>query len=439
MTQPDARIPVTILTGFLGSGKTTLLNYILTQQHGKRIAVIENEYGEIGIDHELVIQSDEEIFEMNNGCICCTVRGDLIRILGNLMKRRAKFDSILIETTGLADPGPVAQTFYMDQDLQSKLRLDGVVTVVDARHIGQHLDSSSEAARQIAFADALLLNKCDLVESSQLDSLQHRLSKMNGQAKIHRTTRAEIDLGSVLQLGGFDLDQALKMDAQFLEPEYPFEWAGLFALPAGPQPVILSRGPDPSMLLALFLAPEADLTGVAEEALRRFSDPSQDVSAGATLGPGLYSLDLQSEHNDYQLNCETEGTYALVTQHHPDEFSTNFGKLTLLQSREFKPNHSHDQEVSSVGVEVDGDLDGEQFQGWISTLLREQGTDIFRSKGVVAIKGSPQRFVFQGVHMLLESRPDRNWGDSPRKTQLVFIGRNLDREALERGVRSCRA
>ena len=186
------KIPVTVLTGFLGAGKTTLLNRILSENHGQRIAVIENEFGEIGIDQALVINADEEVFEMNNGCICCTVRGDLIRILGSLMKRRDKFDRILVETTGMADPGPVAQTFFVDDDIRDLFTLDGIVTLVDAKHVQLHLEDSRECQEQIAFADVLLLNKCDLVEPAELDALEARLRSMNATTRMHRTTDAAL-------------------------------------------------------------------------------------------------------------------------------------------------------------------------------------------------------------------------------------------------------
>ncbi len=448
MNTADPRIPVTVLTGFLGAGKTTLLNRILTEQHGQRIAVIENEFGEIGIDQALVVNAEEEIFEMNNGCLCCTVRGDLIRILGNLMKRRDKFDRILVETTGLADPGPVAQTFFMDDEVKDNLRLDGIVTVVDCKHVAQHLEDDAECREQIAFADTLVLNKIDLVDDAEINALATRLRAMNGLAKIQRVQMAQVDLTQILDLGGFDLKRALDLNPAFLEPEYPFEWGGWYALPTGESALVLEDGPDPEMSIVLLPVSEHDALATDRERARDlFSANAIAVSPGDVLEPDArhYRLRLAAKPGlrHFPLRPNAARHVAFFTQHHPDEFALrmldpNGQPLQPLYSHTYNAGHTHDDSVSSVGFVEERPVNPFKLNLWLSDLLRDKGADIFRMKGVLHLTDNANRFVFQGVHMLFDGQADRPWqADERRLSQMVFIGRHLDRATLTAGFRDC--
>jgi len=418
---------------------------------GDPYAVIENEFGEIGVDQELVINAEEEIFEMNNGCICCTVRGDLIRILGNLITRRDKFDRIVLETTGLANPGPVAQTFFVDEGMRQEFALDGIVTLVDALHFDQQLLDSEETRTQIAFADVVVLNKTDLVGGAALDGVERRVRGINALARIVRADpdqRASVPMSAVLGIGGFDLARALDYKPTFLEPEYPFEWAGAYELGEGDYVMALQEGPDPVMKIAVceaLAADDLDPAKAAERVFALFSGAADPEASGAVIEPQLRSRLLELPHGAgvrFTLRIRIRGTYWLFTQHLPEEFALKLldergRELSPRVQRNFDPGHSHDATVTSFSLETERAIDASRFQSWLTHTLQTQGTRLYRMKGFLNFKGVEERIVIQGVHMVVDTSALGPWGSGPRRTQLVFIGRELDQDVLSEGFTAC--
>lgn len=316
MTTLSKGLPVTLLSGFLGSGKTTLLNYILKENHGKKIAIIENEFGEIGIDSEFVIGADQDIFEMSNGCICCSIRVDLIETLNRLLEKHQKFDYIIIESTGLASSGPIAQAFLIEDEISKSLFLDGIVTLVDAKHIENNLNEHDVVWEQIALSNVILLNKADLVTESEMTKLEKQMLQINPTAKIFKTTQAVIELDQVLNIGGFDLKSALE-------------------------------------------------------------------------------------------------TVTFNTHH-----------------------QETDETISSVSLSFPGHVDPDRLNHWLQMLLLNEGMNVFRAKGILNIKNSNERYLFQSVYMMFEGQFDKPWGlDSPLN-KMVFIGQNLDPQRLEDSLRN---
>jgi G3E family GTPase len=335
------RIPVTVLTGFLGAGKTTLLNYLLSQKHGHKCAIIINEFGAISIDNQLVVGADEEILELNNGCLCCRVRGDLVRSLGDLLRKQKRFDYVLIETTGIADPNPVVHTFKASE-LAESLRLDGIVTVVDAKHLEKELDDGPEPQAQIAAADLIVLNKTDLVSPADLNRIEARIRKMNPLARIHKTERSQIDPTKIFNIKARELTAPMVVE-------------------------------------------DTD--------------------------------DHDHDHGDHE--------------HHPHDHDHG-------EEHEHDHDHSHQDEFSSFYLTEDRPLDLQKVEAWLSGIISSMGERLYRSKGILYIKGQPKRVVFHGVQTMFEASPERFWNNGEkRQSQLVFIGRNLDEATIRSGFQNC--
>jgi G3E family GTPase len=350
----------------------------------------------------------------------------------------------------MADPGPVAQTFFMDEEMKAKLRLDAILTLVDAKHVLHHMESD-ECRAQIASADILLLNKADLVSREELEALNRRVAEMNRLARIHETEHGVIDLHELLDVRAFDLEARAAEMPEFLQEELPFEWAGRFDLEPGDYRLILAAGPDPTIDL-VFGGPgleEADAFRDWKRAgILLYSSDPVFLESGASAEPReiLYRLPVHEiKGAELTLRVSKPGRYVLFTQHLPEEFDLKFldsseQLLRAVEEQRYASPHEHDESVSSVGVQVAGDLDPDRFEQWITQLLRTRGPDLFRTKGVLALKNNPNRFVFQGVHMLFDGSDGKAWSDQDaRESQLVFIGRDLDRNLLNAGLRACLA
>lgn len=451
------RIPVTILTGYLGAGKTTLLNHLLTHRHGRRIAVVENEFGEVGVDNALVVGATEEVVEMNNGCLCCTVRGDLVKVLEKLRKRRERFDEIVIETSGLANPGPVMTTFLIDPAMQDHFQIDAVVTVVDAKHVLLHVGKSPECDAQLGFADVVVLNKTDLATPAELDGLEARIRALNRTARLVRAERGTVEPGKILGIRAFDLANKQAFDGSIFEQEPPYAWSGRYTLAEGVHTLELPRAAhDHQGVVLLRLHPgPGGLEAARGEAARLFDEEPVRREPGAQLAPMPFKqrLTVPDGGVSYAVAIAAPGEYALFTGHPPKEYAMRLlapgGEVVVpadVEELEEPPcaeeglEHAHETGVTSVGIVEERPVDGDLLSAWLGHLLQARGNDIFRMKGIFHVEGNPHRFIFQGVHMLFEGKPDRPWRPGERReNRFVFIGRNLDRAALERGFRQCLA
>jgi G3E family GTPase len=384
----DQMVPVTILTGFLGAGKTTLLKRILTEYHGKRIAVIENEFGPESIDNELLVQDqEEEIIELSNGCICCTVRGDLMRTLLDLRKRHEsgelKFERVIIETTGMANPGPVCQTFFMDDDIAEYYRLDAVVTIVDAKHGMDTLDEQEEAQKQVGFADRILISKKDLVTEADYAALRRRIVHMNPRASIEAVNFGDTDLKKIIDISGFNLNTILDIDPQFLADDHP--------------------------------------------------DAAHDHDHDHS----------HCDHDHDHGHCDHEHGHDHAHDHAHDHGHGHDAATCTNPDHNHGHQHAkpaHNDNIGAFVFKSDKPFDPERLEEFLGGVVQVYGPDLLRYKGILYMKGINKRMLFQGVHMLMGAEPGKPWLANEKKTtKMVFIGRKLPQEIFTKGLEQCLA
>jgi len=384
----DQMVPVTILTGFLGAGKTTLLKRILTEYHGKRIAVIENEFGPESIDNELLVQDqEEEIIELSNGCVCCTVRGDLMRTLIDLRKRHEsgalKFERVIIETTGMANPGPVCQTFFMDDDIAEYYRLDAVVTIVDAKHGMETLDEQEEAQKQVGFADRILISKKDLVTEAEYAALRRRIVNMNPRAAIEAVNFGDTDLKKIIDISGFNLNTILDIDPLFLADDHP--------------------------------------------------DAAHDHDHDHS------HCDHDHGHCDHEHGHDHGHDHAHAHDHgHEHDAATCTNPDHNHGHQHAKP--AHNDNIGAFVFKSDKPFDPERLEEFLGGVVQVYGPDLLRYKGILYMKGINKRMLFQGVHMLMGAEPGKPWlANEKKNTKMVFIGRKLPQEIFTKGLEQCLA
>lgn len=377
------RTPVTLLTGFLGAGKTTLLKHILGGTHGLRIAIIENEFGEVSIDDELLSGSAKTVLKLDNGCLCCTSNGDLVQTLLDLGKRRDEFDYVIIETTGVANPAPVVQTFLLNEELTDDFQLDAVVTIVDARHLPLHKESK-ECVEQVALADIVILNKTDLVNEEALSKVEAIVAEKNKLAQVHKTQRGAIDLTKILNQNAFS------------------------------ETKVLAR-----------LSAESDQVHDHD---RYHDHADHECGSGTCNHPHQTHHHGGHEHNAH-LHDHEHGEHD--HDHGHGEHDHKYENDSSLN------RHSHDEDVSSIGLVLAGSLDATRFNAWFAKLIQDRGDTIFRIKGILSVAGRAERVIVQTVHRVSEVTNGSDWDNKPRESKIVFIGKGLDRAVLLQGLTSC--